>query len=542
MPNKYSAFIAISLLALLLISSLSIVATASSATSASSSSGAKETPPYFDYFYGSSLASAQPSPYCNIGTASAPFDLMCYTPQDIKRAYNYPPTTGPNALTGAGQTIVIIDAYGSPTVQSDLNTFDTEFGLPATTIQYECEGATAPTPGACPFPSPSSVTYSDAQNWGGEIALDTQYSHAMAPGAKIVLFETYGLDLPAPWYTPWADDDYVMAEGALQAVTAFPHSIISQSWGDSEQDILLAPSWYITGLLSTSATAYSTAARTGTTVFASAGDWGADNCAIVSCTAITDEANPLFPSSSPWVTAVGGTMGNPYYLGPTTDQGPSGVPTSGIPTCNGRWICSTGLVNFLNSPSCQLDTLTPTATASCIPVGYGGEQVWNEPFIDAATGGAPSLIFPVPSYQAGLKSCTVSDGCTPLTGRATPDISYNAAVSGGVLTVISGEWYIVGGTSAGSPQWSAIAALADQFATEHHGRTIGFINPTLYMIGHIPSLYSRDFHDIAVGNNEVYTSPDNVGFTAQKGWDDASGWGTPNVANLIPDLVFLTFS
>ncbi len=153
----------------------------------------------------------------------------------------------------------------------------------------------------------------------------------------------------------------------------------------------------------------------------------------------------------------------------------------------------------------------------------------------AVTGGAPSLFFGVPSYQHGLG----------LKSRATPDVSYNSAVNGGVFvywSAISSEagFYIFGGTSAGSPQWAAIAALADQPATMDHKGTIGFINPALYQIGNNPKMYQNDFHDIRVGNNTVAGSPDNVGFNAHDGWDDASGWGTPNVSNLVPDLVALS--
>jgi len=412
---------------------------------------------------------------------------------------------------------VIVDAFGSPTVQSDLNIFDSTFGLPPTTIQIVCQDHAL----TCPNP----MTTADEAGWTGEIALDTQYAHAMAPGAHIVLFVASN------------DDDLTLEQAVQSAVAMFPHSIISQSFGDPELDMIQGTCFiptntptgdcspqYVRQTLATGEAAYQQAAREGTTVFASAGDWGADNSAL--CPLAPDvpcgftSANPAYPSSSPWVTAVGGTMGNPYYL-------------FSIPTCNG-FTCSTGLVKFLNTPSCQLDTETPTATASCIPIGYGGEQVWNEPFIDAATGGAPSLFFQVPSYQYGLG----------LSSRATPDVSYNAAVDGGVLTYFGSAspagFYIVGGTSAGSPQWAAIAALADQLAAQQHRGTIGFINPALYQIGHNPFLYQKDFHDITVGNNIVSSSPDQVGFYAQHGWDDASGWGTPNVANLLPDLVFLT--
>jgi subtilase family serine protease len=362
-------------------------------------------------------------------------------------------------------------------------------------------------------------------SWTGEIALDTQYAHAMAPGAHIVLF------------VATSDDDLTLERAAQQAITMFPHSIISQSFGDPELDLIQhtyflttdtpsghCNSAYVRQTLATGEAAYRQAAQEGTTVFASAGDWGADNYGVWTSYPVfhpckfTSE-NPAYPSSSSWVTAVGGTQGNPYYLG-------------AIPSCTGA-VCSTGLVSFLNNKGCQLNKQTPASSAACTPVGYGGEQVWNEPAFDAATGGAPSLFFQTPFYQLGLG----------LSMRATPDVSYNAAVDGGVIVYWSaggtqpGNYYIFGGTSAGSPQWSAIAALADQYAAMHHSGTIGFINPALYAIGHIPALYQRDFHDITVGNNIILGSPKNVGDSAHHGWDDASGWGAPNVANLIPDLV-----
>ena len=390
-------------------------------------------------------------------------------------------------------------------LQADLNTFDSTFGIPATTIQIVCQN------NKCPV---VDLTNADQLSWTMEIALDTQYAHTMAPGAHIVLF------------VGTSDDDLVLEQAVQQAVTMFPHSIISQSFGDPELDLqqgtctvppVVCNSAYVQKVFSVGEAAYQQAAQEGTTVFASAGDYGADNSPI---SATFTSANPGYPSSSPQVTAVGGTMGSPYFLGST-------------PTCKGLF-CSTGLVTFLNTPSCGLSAGYST-TATCTPIGYGQEQVWNEPAIDAATGGAPSLYFKVPSYQEGLG----------LTARATPDVSYNAAVDGGVFGYWSAVstaagFYIFGGTSAGSPQWSAIAALADQLAAKFHQPTIGFMNPVLYKIGNSPFLYFKDFHDITTGNNIVAGSPDNVGFSARQGWDDASGWGTPNVALLVPDLVLLS--
>ena len=462
-------------------------------------------------YLGRTLPSGQPSPYCNFGNETAPFILMCYTPADLKVAYNYP-----SNLNGARQTIVIVDAFGYPRVQDDLNTFDAEFGLPYTKIQIVCQG------GVCPVFNGSDP---DQVGWSGEIAEDTQSVHSLAPGAHIVLFVAK------------TDDDLTLEQAVLSAVEMFPHSIISQSWGDPELDMLQGTCFiptdnptgdcspaYVHEVLVTGEEAYRLAAAEGTTVFASAGDWGADNsglCYLFPSPCGFTSANPIYPSSSPWVTAVGGTEGYPYYEG------------TSIPDCGSATVCSVGLVKFMNTPACQLDTLTPTPPVECTPTGYGGEQVWNEPEFDLASGGAPSLIFGTPWYQSGLG----------LSSRATPDVSSDAAVSGGGYVYTSAVpaetgWSISTGTSFGSPLWSTIAALADQYAAEHYRGTIGFINPTLYFIGEIPGLYQLAFHDITVGNNTIIGST--VGFDAGPGWDDASGWGTPNVANLIPMLAWFS--
>ncbi|MGA7923617.1 MAG: S53 family peptidase [Thermoplasmata archaeon] len=461
-------------------------------------------------FLGKTLASSQPSPYCNFGTESSPFILLCFTPADLKAAYNYPAN-----LDGSGQTVVIVDAFGYPKVQADLNTFDAMFGLPYTKVQIVCQG------GVCPAFNPNDP---DQVGWSGEIAEDVQSVHSLAPGAHIVLFVGH------------TDDDLTMEEAVLSAVQMFPHSIISQSWGDPELDMLggtcfddtdnpsgVCSPAYVQQTLAVGEEAYRLAADEGTTVFASAGDWGADNSGLCSTFPSPCEftsANPIYPSSSPWVTSVGGTMGNPYYEGGAT------------PNCGTAPVCSLGLVKFLNTPACQLNDPLPTLPAACTPVGYGGEQVWNEPDFGLASGGAPSLIFPTPWYQSGFG----------LDSRATPDVSADAAISGGGYLYSSAVastagWSLATGTSFGSPQWSAIAALADQYSAEHHRGTIGFINPALYLIGEIPLFYHLAFHDITVGDNTIVGST--IGFNSGPGWDDASGWGTPNVANLIPLLVLL---
>jgi subtilase family serine protease len=174
----------------------------------------------------------------------------------------------------------------------------------------------------------------------------------------------------------------------------------------------------------------------------------------------------------------------------------------------------------------------PPATTACAPVGYGAEQVWNEAWIVSAGGGAVSTFFAAPSYQGGFG----------FAGRAVPDVAYNAAVDGGVLTYYSAlgpaqaGFYIVGGTSAGSPQWAGIFALANAARAAKSKAPLGFANAALYAIAQSGS-YAADFHDITAGNNILAGSA--VGFPASVGYDLATGWGTPNVANLIGDLAKL---
>jgi subtilase family serine protease len=318
----------------------------------------------------------------------------------------------------------------------------------------------------------------------------------MAPGANIVLV-----------VAATSTGDAINAAEAA-AIEKYPGSIMSQSFGIGEF-LIKGNKAQITQAHKN----YLAAQAAGITVLASAGDFGAANVSMLGLKLIFGtEANASFPASDPLVTAVGGTEGDPY-----TDPGITTL------SCPAGTLCSSGLVTFTGPCS----SATGFLRTPCTPVGYGAEEVWNEPFFapGSTTGGAPSLFFAVPSYQSGLD----------LSSRTTPDVSYNAAIHGGVLvanSVVLGApaFFIVGGTSAGSPQWAAIIALADQAA----GKPLGFLNPAIYKLAQ-SSAYTFDFHDITIGNNQMAgTTP---GFTAGTGWDDATGWGTPNVANLVPDLV-----
>ena len=97
----------------------------------------------------------------------------------------------------------------------------------------------------------------------------------------------------------------------------------------------------------------------------------------------------------------------------------------------------------------------------------------------------------------------------------------------------SGAAFVFGGTSAGSPQWSGLVALADQAI----GDRVGLINPVLYALSHNPSTYHSMFHDITVGNNNFDTMPGTItGYNASAGWDPVTGLGTPQADKLIGPL------
>jgi len=100
-------------------------------------------------------------------------------------------------------------------------------------------------------------------------------------------------------------------------------------------------------------------------------------------------------------------------------------------------------------------------------------------------------------------------------------------------------FYLFGGTSAGSPQWAAITAIADQKA---EGR-LGFLNKALYQIGESQRRYSSIFHDITSGNNSVVESDSNnhpvgiQGFNAGPEWDPTTGLGSPIANQLVDSLI-----
>jgi subtilase family serine protease len=212
----------------------------------------------------------------------------------------------------------------------------------------------------------------------------------------------------------------------------------------------------------------------GITFFASSGDNGATDYANLQATELSTTPTTSFPTDDPWVTSVGGT------------------------------------------------TLNRNGTAF-------QETTWNSN--NGASGGGFSMFFPAPSYQQTLPASVQSELNNR---RGVPDIAGDADPSTGLTVYISdGGWFPAGGTSASAPLWAAFTAIADQMA----GHPLGFINPSLYKLA-ASSAYTHDFNDITTGDNSIHYSGVNVhGYPAVTGWDPVTGFGTPVLDKLLPDLI-----
>jgi len=319
-------------------------------------------------------------------TSPAPVHMSgffhCYTPTDIAAAYGVDKLHRAN-LMGQGQTIVLVDSYGDPTAAQDLQFFhDTFFpSLPNPNFtqwtplgdpaaNYTCTKSRGLS-GPC-----------SAANWSVEATLDVQWAYAMAPLAHIVLLAT------PPAETLGVQGLPNLFKAIQMAIDAYPAgTVFSQSFGLAEQTFGGAALTQMQAFNET----YQNGINKGDTFLASSGDQGNGGAAKQHKETTTLSTTAVgFPAISPLVTAVGGTqlmLG--WKLAPT----------------------STNPLSFVAS-----DTNT--------------EALWNECFIfgggNCVTGGGISSFFGAPSWQFGQAS--INGGM-----RSIPDLSWNAAVNGGVL-------------------------------------------------------------------------------------------------------------
>jgi kumamolisin len=153
------------------------------------------------------------------------------------------------------------------------------------------------------------------------------------------------------------------------------------------------------------------------------------------------------------------------------------------------------------------------------------EVVWNDGSSGGATGGGVSDVFPLPSWQS---QANVPPSVNPgnYVGRGVPDVASDADPNTGYQVLSDGQSYVVGGTSAAAPLWAGLVARINQAL----GKPVGYLNPLIY-----PSTVSSDgaFHDITSGNNDLN---DVGGYSAGKGWDACTGWGSPDGSGLLAAL------
>lgn len=439
-------------------------------------------------FQGAFEAGTQPPP------GGFYFGARAFDPSSMQASYDLTPLYA-HGLMGQGETIAIVDSFGYPAVASDLETFSTAYGLP---LMCGMPGVSChpgmPTfrvlmfgnrqvkpPTSSSHSNPYGPSQEQSSGWVGEVALDTQWAHSIAPEANILLVvvptaETLGVQgFPNMMNAEQYVVDHHLANVVTQSFAA------SEASFGSAQSLLTLRHAFITGT------------EAGITFMAASGDSGTTNS---TKTPVGKGGSTIpyptvqWPASDPLVTAVGGTN---LCTNPITGVGlePGGGPSA----CD----------------------VTPAQH----------DVAWQ------GSGGGFSEIFPRPPYQDALPAGSTFKG----TMRGVPDVAWQASCGTFVWVYISAQgfqpgYYGICGTSAASPQFAAMVSLADQMA----GKNLGLINDSLYQLAAGPN-YGTYFNDVTVGNNQ--TDPSVPGYSASTGWDPVTGLGTPIAANLVPALAAL---
>ena len=221
--------------------------------------------------------SMAPVPFSN-AQCEATFQVSCYVPDQVEAAYNLPALYR-QGIKGKGRTIVIVDAFGSPTISDDLLQFDQYLGLGTPPLRIVKVGHV-------PAFNPNN---GDMIGWADETTLDVEYAHAGAPSAKIVLVEVA------------KETVQQLALGVKYAVQHKLGDVISLSWGAPEQSLGRQ-------FVSFYSSIFSQAAKSHVSVVVSSGDSGVsgqDNNG-------NYYRHPVasWPATSPYVTAIGGTRLN----------------------------------------------------------------------------------------------------------------------------------------------------------------------------------------------------------------------------------------
>lgn len=374
-------------------------------------------------FWGQKTDTADSASLYQPYTAPLPYDICGYRPAQLRGGYGMNGSVA-KGTDGKGVTIAIVDAYDSPTLLADAQHY---FSLndpshPLASSQFvNVEPSTVNNEAACA-----------ASGWFTEQSLDVESSHSMAPGATI---------------------EYVGAKSCLNdallaavntAVTSGAQ-VVTNSWdnvtGDVFTDAATKTAFDNTFML---------AASTGVTVLFCSHDFG-DNFATFGTTA------PNYPATSPFVTAVGGTVLE--------------VNSSGARQAEYGWSTGKRVLCAAAATNCG------SATKPIGPLG-----------LTSGSGGGTSFFYTQPFYQAGVvpKALALRNQAEngPVPFRVVPDISMDGDAQTGMLIGLTQTFpdgvhygqFKEGGTSLSSPLFAGVIADADQVA----GLPLGFVNPILY--------------------------------------------------------------
>jgi subtilase family serine protease len=323
--------------------------------------------------------------------------IACYRPAQLQRAYQADSMRA-MGLDGRGRTIVVVVAFGSPTIAADLRQFDGAFGLPdPPSLRVIAPAGTPP---------PFDAANPDMAAWAEETTLDVEAAHLMAPGAGILVVTT-----------PVSETEGLQGFPEIEAAEQYvlDHDlgdVISQSFGATEQTFPSPAS--IMGLRSP----FESARQHGVTVLAASGDNGATDPFLDGSCCYPD-AVLSWPSSDPLVTSVGGTQ---LHL-----------------DASGRRVAPDSVWND------RLADLLGDAS--------------SDPTTAGAAGGGRSAVFPRPDFQAGVAGATgPTRGVPDVSLSAAQDGAMIVYWSFGGQP----GYHLIGGTSEAAPLFAGLVAIADQ--------------------------------------------------------------------------------
>jgi subtilase family serine protease len=377
--------------------------------------------------YGSGIASVPPgAPQCGYDSA------------DMQAIYGLN-TVYANGFAGTGQTIVIVDAFGSNTILADANTFSRLNKLPPLKTGLGGNFQIVKPNGTATCTATNGCI---GGNWQFETTLDVESAHSIAPAANILL-------------VLGADNSFTNLDIAnLFAIDNLAGNVISNSFGLPEIVFVdLAPS-----ILIVENNLAQTAAALGISLQVSTGDAG-DNLAFDQANFGINATSPGFAASSPFATAVGGTS---TFLGADHTV---------------KFQTGWGL-NFARIAN-------PNPNPPVVPpLGFG---------FNGGAGGGPSTVFAKPAFQNKLTGAF----------RQTPDIAMVADPQTGLELIVTPDSVpghpqfveVFGGTSLSAPMFSAMWALTSQAAG---GGPLGQAAPLLYSL---PPSAITDVRQIGSPNN-----------------------------------------